>query len=130
MTSAGARTATVTPDAGVTDRYAAASGDRNPIHIDDDAARAAGLPGRIVHGYWTMAQVVRVALENAGGDPRRLRRLEIRLRGVVMPGLPLTLTVCDDGHRGRVAVSRIDVEQEGRSVISGARVDINAEEAP
>lgn len=36
--------------------YAAASGDSNPIHLDEDAARAAGLPGTIVHGMLVMGQ--------------------------------------------------------------------------
>lgn len=36
--------------------YATASGDHNPIHLDEDAARAAGLPGTIVHGMLVMGQ--------------------------------------------------------------------------
>ena len=35
---------------GVTDRYAQASGDTNPIHTDEAFARSVGLPGRILHG--------------------------------------------------------------------------------
>ena len=49
----------VTPDPYVTVRYAGASGDFNPIHIDEQFARQVGLPGRILHGLWTMAQVAR-----------------------------------------------------------------------
>ncbi len=45
-------TLTVTPDAYLTVRYAGASGDFNPIHIDEDFARSVGLPGRILHGLW------------------------------------------------------------------------------
>ena len=48
-------------------RYAGASGDFNPIHIDEEFARAVGLPGRILHGLWTMAQVARAQTEAAGG---------------------------------------------------------------
>jgi acyl dehydratase len=36
-------------------RYAAASGDQNPIHQDEEVARAVGLPGVIAHGMYTMA---------------------------------------------------------------------------
>lgn len=36
-------------------RYAEASGDPNPIHLSDDAAEAAGLPGVIAHGMLTVA---------------------------------------------------------------------------
>ena len=45
----------VTPDRYVTYRYAGASGDFNPIHIDEEFARSVGFPGRILHGLWTMA---------------------------------------------------------------------------
>ena len=57
----------VTPDKYLTVRYAGASGDFNPIHIDEEFARAVGLPGRILHGLWTMAQVARAQTEAAGG---------------------------------------------------------------
>src|SRR4051812_25232997 len=58
--------------------YADASGDDNPIHLDDRAARALGLPGAIAHGFWTMTQLARVAVDAAGGgDPFRLRRLDV-----------------------------------------------------
>jgi acyl dehydratase len=39
--------------------YAAASGDHNPIHQDDDVARSVGLPGVIAHGMYTMALAAR-----------------------------------------------------------------------
>ena len=61
----------VTPDRYLTYRYAGASGDYNPIHLDDEFARSVGLPGRILHGLWTMAQVARAQTE-AAGDPLAL----------------------------------------------------------
>jgi acyl dehydratase len=66
----------ITPDKYLTVRYAGASGDFNPIHVDDEFARAVGLPGRILHGLWTMAQVARAQTEAAGG-PAHLRRLRV-----------------------------------------------------
>ena len=71
----------VTPDKYLTVRYAGASGDFNPIHIDEEFARAVGLPGRILHGLWTMAQVARAQTEAAGG-PEHLRRLSVQFRGM------------------------------------------------
>ena len=52
----------------MTYRYAGASGDFNPIHIDEEFAQAVGLPGRILHGLWTMAQVARAADQAGGGS--------------------------------------------------------------
>ena len=40
-------------------RYAAASGDHNPIHQDEQVARSVGLPGVIAHGMYTMALAAR-----------------------------------------------------------------------
>src|SRR6184192_4837886 len=74
----------VTPDRYLTVRYAGASGDFNPIHIDEEFARAVGLPGRILHGLWTMAQVARAQTE-AAGAPERLKRLKVQFRGMGLP---------------------------------------------
>ena len=62
----------VTPDKYLTYRYAGASGDFNPIHIDEEFAQSVGLPGRILHGLWMMAQVAR-AVSAAGDGPESLR---------------------------------------------------------
>jgi acyl dehydratase len=72
---------TVKPDRYVTIRYAGASGDFNPIHIDEEFAQQVGLPGRILHGLWTMAQVARAHTDAAGG-PERLKRLSVQFRGM------------------------------------------------
>jgi acyl dehydratase len=77
-------TLSVTPDKYLTNRYAGASGDFNPIHIDEEFARAVGLPGRILHGLWTMAQVARAQTDAAGG-PEHLMRLSVQFRGMGMP---------------------------------------------
>ena len=72
---------TVTPDRYVTVRYAGASGDFNPIHIDEQFAQQVGLPSRILHGLWTMAQVARAHTEALGG-PDKLQRLSVQFRGL------------------------------------------------
>jgi acyl dehydratase len=71
----------VMPDPYVTVRYAGASGDFNPIHIDEGFARRVGLPGRILHGLWTMAQLARAHTDAAGG-PDKLKRLSVQFRGM------------------------------------------------
>jgi acyl dehydratase len=81
----------VTPAADTTVRYAGASGDFNPIHLDDAFARSVGLPGRILHGLWTMAQVARAQTEAAGG-PESLKRLSVQFRGLGLPGEEIVIT--------------------------------------
>src|SRR3954471_5913685 len=81
----------VTPDRYLTVRYAGASGDFNPIHIDEAFAQQVGLPGRILHGLYTMAQVARAATA-AGGGPESLRSLSVQFRGMGLPEHELTVT--------------------------------------
>lgn len=82
----------VTPDAGLTKRYAEASGDPNPIHIDEEFAKSVGLPGCILHGLYSMAQVARAHTDAAGGDPRSLRRLAVQFRGMGLPKREIVVT--------------------------------------
>jgi acyl dehydratase len=81
----------ITPDRYLTVRYAGASGDFNPIHIDEEFARSVGLPGRILHGLWTMAQVARAQTDAAGG-PEKLRRLSVQFRGMGVPEQEVRVT--------------------------------------
>jgi len=106
----------VTPDRYLTYRYAGASGDFNPIHIDEAFATSVGLPGRILHGLWTMAQVARAQTE-AGGGPESLKRLAVQFRGMGFPEQEITITsaVREEGD-GEVAVS-CDAEQNGKRII-------------
>ena len=75
----------VTPDKFLPHRYAGASGDFNPIHIDDEFAKAVGLPRNILHGLYSMGLVAKANAALAGGDPRALKRLSVQFRGMGMP---------------------------------------------
>ena len=75
----------VTPDKFLPHRYAGASGDFNPIHIDKEFAQMVGLPSTILHGLYVMGLVAKAASEEAGGDPRALKRLSVQFRGMSMP---------------------------------------------
>jgi acyl dehydratase len=75
----------VTPDKYLPHRYAGASGDFNPIHIDPEFAKAVGLPSNILHGLYSMGLVARANAALAGGDPRALKRLTVQFRGMGMP---------------------------------------------
>jgi acyl dehydratase len=109
----------VTPDKYLTARYAGASGDFNPIHIDEEFARAVGLPGRILHGLWTMAQVARAQTEAAGG-PEHLKRLAVQFRGMGVPEQEVVVkgTVREAGE-GRVVIDTV-AEQDGKQIIRNA----------
>ncbi|HVE92606.1 MAG TPA: MaoC/PaaZ C-terminal domain-containing protein [Actinomycetota bacterium] len=81
-------------------RYAQASGDHNPIHLDDSFAKQVGLPGVINHGMNTLAFACWAAVENlASGDPSRLTRFAGRFSKPVIPGQPITTKFwrTDDG---------------------------------
>ena len=63
--------------------YADASGDHNPLHQDDDVARAAGFPRAIAHGMYTMGTLASWLVELAG-DPAALVRLDVNFRTPVL----------------------------------------------
>jgi len=113
----------VTPDRYLTVRYAGASGDFNPIHIDEEFARAVGLPGRILHGLWSMAQVAR-AMTQAGGGPQSLQRLSVQFRGMGLPEHELTVTGTVADVRDGVAVVHTVAEQDGKAIIRNAEAEI------
>jgi acyl dehydratase len=107
----------VTPDRYLTVRYAGASGDFNPIHIDEEFAKQVGLPGRILHGLWTMAQVARAQTEAAGG-PHALKRLSVGFRGmgVLEQEVVVTSTVRAVDEDGTVHVDA-EAVQGGTAIV-------------
>jgi 3-hydroxybutyryl-CoA dehydratase len=114
----------VTPDKYLTARYAGASGDFNPIHIDEEFARAVGLPGRILHGLWTMAQVARAQTEAAGG-PEHLRRLSVQFRGMGVPEREVVVSgTVREAREGGVVIDTV-AEQDGKQIIRNAEADID-----
>jgi acyl dehydratase len=113
----------VTPDKYLPHRYAGASGDFNPIHIDPEFAKAVGLPGNILHGLYSMAQVARAHTEAAGG-PRSLHRLSVQFRGMGMPEqeIVVTATVTEAGD-GRVVTETKAAQGESR-IIRNAEAEL------
>jgi len=113
----------VTPDRYLTVRYAGASGDFNPIHIDEEFARAVGLPGRILHGLWTMAQVARAQTEAAGG-PEALRRLNVQFRGMGLPEQEVVVRSTVREVSGDRAIVDIEAEQGGKRIVRNGEAEI------
>jgi acyl dehydratase len=115
----------LTPDKYVPHRYAGASGDFNPIHIDAEFARAVGLPGNILHGLYSMAQVARAATRAAGGDPRSLKRLSVQFRGMGAPEKEIKVTgTVRETRDGRVIVDTV-AEQDGNQIIRNAEAELD-----
>jgi acyl dehydratase len=116
----------VTPDAGLTTRYKDASGDPNPIHVDEEFAKSVGLPGVILHGLYTMAQVARANNAAAGGDPRKLKRLAVQFRGMGFPEQEITVTgTVKEVRDGNVVVDTV-AEQGGNQIIRNAEAELSA----
>jgi acyl dehydratase len=113
----------VTPDRYLTVRYAGASGDFNPIHIDEEFAKQVGLPGRILHGLYTMAQVARAQTEAAGG-PEKLKRLAVQFRGMGVPEQEITVSGTVREVRDGVAVVDTVAEQGGKQIIRNAEAEL------
>jgi acyl dehydratase len=114
----------VTPDKYLTIRYAGASGDFNPIHVDDEFAKQVGLPGCILHGLYSMAQVAR-AHTDAGGGPQALRRLSVQFRGMGLPGHELTVTGTVREVNDGVAIVASRCEQQGKLIIRNAEAELD-----
>ncbi|HVB78269.1 MAG TPA: MaoC family dehydratase [Candidatus Nitrosotalea sp.] len=99
-------------------RYAVASGDLNPIHIDPERARQAGLDDVIAHGMLQMGLAARLA----GGRP--LRRLRVRFAGMVRPGDTVTFSA-----RLEAGLMRLEaVNQDGEAVLTRAEAELASEE--
>ena len=113
----------VTPDRYLTVRYAGASGDFNPIHVDEEFARSVGLPGCILHGLWTMAQVARAQTE-AAGSPERLKRMSVQFRGMGLPEQEVVVTgTVTEIRDGRAVIDTV-AEQAGNQIIRNAEAEV------
>jgi acyl dehydratase len=117
---------TVTPDRFLTVRYAGASGDFNPIHIDEEFAKQVGLPGRILHGLWTMAQVARAHTEAVGGEgaPGSLERLSVQFRGMGVMGEEIVVSGTVREIDGGRAIVESQATQNGKRIIRNGEATI------
>ncbi|HEX2057580.1 MAG TPA: MaoC/PaaZ C-terminal domain-containing protein [Actinomycetota bacterium] len=109
-------------------RYAEASGDHNPIHLDEATAKMAGLPGIILHGMCTMAMAAKGAVNGlAGGDPTRIARIGVRLSKPVLPGQELTTRFWSEGSGGGIETYGFETyNPDGIAVIKNGIVEVRA----
>ncbi len=106
-------------------RYAAASGDSNPIHVSDQVARQAGLPGVVAHGMYTLALAGR-AVSGWVDDPAAVRELAARFtRPVVVPdgreGTHVEVAGTVTAAEGGRATIELSVSCDGARVLGRAR---------
>ncbi|MGN6255445.1 MAG: MaoC/PaaZ C-terminal domain-containing protein [Solirubrobacterales bacterium] len=114
----------VTPDKYLPHRYAGASGDFNPIHIDDEFAKAVGLPRNILHGLYSMGLVARANAALAGGDPRALKRLSVQMRGMGVPEQEIVVTGTVKSVDGdRVVIDTVAAQGETK-IIKNAEAEL------
>ncbi len=116
----------VTPDRFLPHRYAGASGDFNPIHIDKEFATQVGLPGNILHGLYGMALVARANAAAAGGDPRSLKRLSVQFRGMGLPEQEIVVSGTVTAADGNNATVDTVAEQSGKQIIKNAVAELRA----
>ena len=115
----------VTPDADLTKRYAEASGDPNPIHTDPEFAKQVGLPGVILHGLYSMAQVARALSALADGDPRALKRLSVQFRGMGMPEQEMVVTSTVKEVSGDRVVTETEAAQGENRIVRNAEAELD-----
>jgi acyl dehydratase len=114
----------VTPDKYLPHRYAGASGDFNPIHIDGEFAKAVGLPRNILHGLYSMGLVAKANAAIADGDPRALKRLAVQFRGMGMPEQEIVVSGTVKSVDGdRVVVDTV-AQQGETTIIKNAEAEV------
>jgi acyl dehydratase len=114
----------ITPDKYLPHRYAGASGDFNPIHIDDEFAKMVGLPRNILHGLYSMGLVAKTNAALAGGDPRALKRLSVQMRGMGVPEQEIVVSGTVKSVEGdRVVVDTVAMQGE-TALIKNAEAEV------
>jgi len=114
----------VTPDKYLPHRYAGASGDFNPIHIDEEFAKAVGLPRSILHGLYGMGLTAKAHAALADGDPRALKRLKVQFRGMGFPEQEIVVSGTVKSVDGdRVVVDTV-AQQGETSLIKNAEAEL------
>jgi 3-hydroxybutyryl-CoA dehydratase len=105
-------------------RYADATGDYNPIHVDEAYARATSFGGTIAHGMLVLAAISEMMSRAFGQDWLASGRLKVRFKGAARPGDTVTAQATPRptraGAEGRVLEYAVECRnQRGETLISG-----------
>ena len=114
-------TSAIDVPADITPRYADASNDHNPIHLNKDVAKEAGLKGVVVHGLCTMSMAMQKIIDGTlGGAPENLKSLAVRFSAPVYPGDTLNLKCFEAGE----GAMKFEASSDGVKVIKGGFAEI------
>ncbi|WP_405167135.1 MaoC/PaaZ C-terminal domain-containing protein [Nocardia sp. NBC_01499] len=106
-------------------RYSPAAGDPVPLHLDEQVAKDAGLPGIIAHGLCTMAFASWAVLTEVGGsDVNRLKRFAVRFAKMVLPGDDLETRIWRVGSADGVTTYAFETVRGEDVVLSDGLAEI------
>jgi acyl dehydratase len=108
------------------DAYAEASGDHNPIHVNEAFARSVGLPGTIAHGLLEMGMLAEAVAAWAGGT-EHVASLAVRFSKPLFPGDTITCTgtvSAVDEERGLATLDLEAVSSRGDRVVTNGRAEV------
>ncbi len=111
----------------ITYRYSKASNDMNPIHLDNEVAKKAGLSGIIVHGLCTMSITMQAIIEaHLGGDPSKLLSLGVRFSAPVYPGDELVVQGWESASEDSIVPIGFDVtrKSDGKKVVKDGNAQV------
>ncbi len=108
----------------ITHKYSKASNDMNPIHLDNEVAKRAGLPGIVVHGLCTMAMtsegIIKSYLDNNSND---LVSLGVRFSAPVFPGDELEIEGSKTSQESKLAFHVVR-KSDGIKVIRDGTLEV------
>ena len=108
------------------DAYAEASGDVNPIHVNEEFARMVGLPGTIAHGMLNMAILTEAVSRWAGGGDR-VASLRVRFSKPLLPGDTITCTgkVVEVDEAAGIATLEVGATSDrGENLLTNGRASV------
>jgi acyl dehydratase len=113
-----------TPDQ--TFRYAGASGDRDPMHVDDEVARERGFPRKFNQGLCTVGIATQGLMDlTSSGDPTRVQRVAVRFAAPAFPGDAIDLDVYDAGTTNTGAAAfAFEARSGGAAVLRHGRFEV------
>jgi len=111
----------------ITYRYSKASNDMNPIHLNEEVAKKAGLQGIVVHGLCTMSMTMQRIIETyLEGGPSNMLSLGVRFSAPVYPGDELVVEGWENGTEDSATFIDFDVtrKSDGKKVIKDGKAKV------